>query len=228
MGNAPSLQFFIKHAKLMNWKALLVSYLFSLFFAQTADCQFTYGFKAGANYSSLSLLQYENPAAYTFEQSPGFHAGAVLDKYFDEWMSVRAEFIFNARSTKYALASGTTTGSKLNFPTLAVPVLLRIKFLKHGLLLAGGQMDMRLGDVKAPFVTPKERLELGVLAGLGFETPKGFGLDVRYVHGMMPAILSPAPETARPSASDQLGFSRSIQVSLEYRFLQKEDEYYFY
>lgn len=212
----------------MNWKALLAFCLFFLFFTQTADCQWTCGFKAGANYSTLSLLQYQNPAAFTFEQSPGFQAGVVFDKYFDEWMTLRAELLFNARSTKYALASGNTTGSKLNFPTLAVPVLLRIKFLEHGLLLAGGQMDVRLGDLKTPFVTPKERYELGVLAGFGFETPKGFGLDVRYLYGLMPAALSPAPENARPSASDQLAFSRSIQVSVEYRFSQKEEEYYFY
>ncbi len=215
----------------MKWKTTLPLFFF---FATAAAAQIQLGAKAGASYMNLHLLEYQSVAGSTFAPRPGLQVGVFADKFFDDWMSLRAELLVSYRSVEYtpvALAPRgsnpgdlpTAASAKLNLAMASLPLLLRVRFGGSVILTTGIELDYHLNQPDANFKRPKEAYELGLIGGLGFEFLQDFGLELRYFHGMMPTVEARPPAGSPGGTSCQLGFSRGVQLIVEYRFGREEE-----
>jgi len=80
---------------------LFVLFGFSIISAQ----EFSYGFKAGLNFSKVTtedIEQFDGQDLEDFTQNSGFHLGAVLHTKFSDYFGVSVEFLFSQKGGRYA------------------------------------------------------------------------------------------------------------------------------
>lgn len=176
--------------------AFLLFSAFTISFASQAQI----GVKLGANLSNLSGdLQNED-----FNQNKlGFVGGLSynIPLSSDDFISVQPELLYSQKGFKYAdykfVQNGMnyTREGKLNYNYLDLPILLKIN--AGGFFFEGGpQVSYLLGiqdktevtgptgiDTEASRKINKDgmaKLEIGYAAGLGYMTPFGFSIGLRY------------------------------------------------
>ena len=81
-----------------------LSLLFIFAFTATTFAQFSYGFKAGLNFSQLSAESEVNDTGEdleNFNDATGFHIGAIFNYKFVDAFGLRAELMFSQKGTEY-------------------------------------------------------------------------------------------------------------------------------
>lgn len=180
---------------------LLVAGLsFSLAQAQTAKI----GLKGGINYSNVAG-DLENESIY--ENKIGFNGGLTTNFSLtdDNFLSIQPELLYSQKGYQYRdeefttlLGSKVTRKGKRNFNYLDLPVLLKIN--AGGLFFEGGPQAsylLSIRDNTEETVNGSENknhqkiekgdiaeLEIGYVAGLGFQAANGVSLGVRYNGGI--------------------------------------------
>ncbi|GAB3841257.1 porin family protein [Hymenobacter jeollabukensis] len=166
----------MKSALILLGAALLLSP------AATAQ-QLRFGAKVGLNYSDSRLRGVTNDGT---EAIFSYHLGAVGRYSFgpDAFWNVQAELLYSRKGDNYTPRGGTGVAQRrLNY--LDLPVLAKIN--AHGLMFeAGPQIGYLVGasyDTGAG--TSHDRsgfrpVQLGYVAGVGYELPSGYSLTIRY------------------------------------------------
>lgn len=195
--------------------------------APTAHCQLTYGLKIGGNCSTLHLLAYNYPSAYDYSWDIGAQGGMVFDWYLDDWASLQFDALIGVRRMGFSALTDEVSENVLALSRLSTQAFLRLTPFRGVSGLIGGGFDFRFSDAQAPFLNAREPYELSIGCGLAARVTDHLRLEMRYLHGLMPAALAPAAPSdfnantiVRPSASAQRAYGRSAQVSAVY-FFQK-------
>lgn len=205
--------------------ALLFIAVLSISFAQA---QAKFGVKGGINYSNLSgdlITEDANQSKVGF--LGGITANFPLSS--DNFISVQPELLYSQKGYQFQNDKITINGAeysfkgKRNFNYLDLPVLLRVN--AGGLFFEGGpqasyllgirdnrEVELNGDDTKEWDKVEKDQLaelEIGYVAGLGFQAANGLSLGLRYNGSINALAKDDADElaNARHSAFQlQLGY----------------------
>jgi len=177
---------------------LLLVALFSFSFAQA---QVKLGVKGGINYSNVAgNLQDE----INYDNKVGFLGGvtANIPLVGDGFLSLQPELLYSQKGYQYLDQEVTINNAKYslkgkrNFNYLDLPVLLRVN--AAGLIFEAGPQASYLLAIRDKTETENEgtgnddktrmkiekdnlaELEIGYVAGVGYQTPMGVGIGLRY------------------------------------------------
>jgi len=164
--------------KLLFLSFILVSVnCFSQGFGKGIVSRLTFGVKGGANYSDFSGANFET------EGLVGFHGGALVNFKISDHFSIEEDFLFSYQGAK---TKNNLFGDKtVKMYYLAVPIMLKYRPIGGLYLELGTQSSILLKKVDATvdgkFAKP---IDMGVAAGIGYQTKSGLGLGVRYIAGL--------------------------------------------
>lgn len=157
--------------KLLCAAALLLCAQFS--FAQS----FSIGPKAGLNISNYTGGNIESDALV------GYHLGGILNYGFGEVFSIQPEVLFSTQGAKVD-RNGNKADFKISYVT--IPVMLKFKARGGFFVEFGPQVGFRTSsDIGGQTINNfAKNLDLAAGAGLGYQSPIGLGVGVRYVAGL--------------------------------------------
>ncbi|MBC6613120.1 PorT family protein [Hymenobacter sp. BT507] len=136
------------------------------------------GVKAG-----LSLTSFVGDDAIGTRYKPGFHGGGLLELSLDKNLSVQPELLVSMKGSRYE-----NTNLRYNITYLDVPVMLKYKL--DGLFLEVGPQfgfrsdsELKTNSASIKWKNHTRDVDLGYAVGLGYETPKGALVGLRYNGG---------------------------------------------
>jgi len=157
--------------KLLLAAALLIS-------VQSAFAQkFSIGPKAGLNISNYTGGDIESDALV------GYHLGGIINYGFGKVFSLQPEVLFSTQGAKVNNA-GNKSDFKISYVT--VPVMFKFKTNGGFYVEFGPQAGFRT-STNIPDQTINnfaKNLDLAAAAGIGYHSPIGLGVGVRYVAGL--------------------------------------------
>ncbi len=185
----------------------------AILIATIAYSQISLGLKAGVNISNFTGGDFE-----AIEKSPltTFHAGGLVHIKFGH-LVLQPELLFSEQGAKLKKAD---VESDFKISYLNIPIMVQWEFDGGFYLEAGPQGGFKVSEnvpdsIQGDFVKSGD-LSFGL--GLGFHSPKGFGIGGRYLVG-----LSKIGEF--DSANIDPDFKNAvIQFSIFYTFFGKKKE----
>ncbi|CAG5067855.1 hypothetical protein DYBT9623_00582 [Dyadobacter sp. CECT 9623] len=157
--------------KLLFVAVLLVS-------VQSAFAQsFSIGPKAGLNISNYTGGNIESDALV------GYHLGGIINYGFGKVFSIQPEVLFSTQGAKVD-NNGARSDFKISY--VNVPVMLKFKTNGGFYVEFGPQAGFRTSsDVPDQTINNfAKNLDLSAAAGIGYQSPIGLGLGVRYIAGL--------------------------------------------
>jgi hypothetical protein len=158
-------------------KKLLVAFvlLVSVHFAEAQT--FSIGPKAGLNISNYTGGNIESDALV------GYHLGGMLNYGFGNVFSIQPEVLFSTQGAKVQ-SNGKKSDFKISYVT--IPVMLKFKTNGGFYFEVGPQVGFRSSsDIPDQTINNfAKNLDLAAGAGIGYQSPIGLGLGVRYVAGL--------------------------------------------
>jgi hypothetical protein len=151
------------------------------------------GIKGGIN-----LYKISSDDNIVYDQITGFHLGLLGHIHLDSQWAVQPELVYSSQGAK----SGATE-HKLDY--INVPVLLQYMFDNGFRLQAGPQLGLLVRADNDDL----NSIDLGLGMGISYVVPStGFGLDVRYNHGLSNINKNDAVKS----------FNRGVQLGVFYIF----------
>jgi hypothetical protein len=151
----------------------------SLFFSvQTAFAQkFSIGPKAGLNISNYTGGDIESDALV------GYHLGGIINYGFGKVFSIQPEVLFSTQGAKVD-NNGNKSDFKISYVT--VPVMFKFKTNGGFYVEFGPQAGFRTStDIPDQTINNfAKNLDLAAAGGIGYQSPIGLGVGVRYVAGL--------------------------------------------
>jgi hypothetical protein len=154
---------------------LAVALLFSV---QSAFSQsFSIGPKAGLNISNYTGGDIESKALV------GYHLGGIINYGFGNVFSIQPEVLFSTQGAKVN-RGGNESDFKISYVT--VPIMLKFKTNGGFYVEFGPQAGFRTSsDIPDQTINNfAKNLDLAAAAGIGYQSPIGLGVGVRYVAGL--------------------------------------------
>ena len=150
------------------------------------------GIKGGIN-----MYRINSDDNVVYDQITGFHVGLLGHIHLDKQWAVQPELVYSTQGAKIA-------GVEQKLDYINIPVLLQFMFDNGFRLQAGPQLGLLVGaDNKNDFNTT----DLGIGLGISYVVPStGFGIDVRYNHGLSNINKSDAVKS----------FNRGFQLGVFY------------
>jgi hypothetical protein len=168
-------EYFINLISIMKKLLFAIAMFFSV---QSAFAQsFSIGPKAGLNISNYTGGDIESDALV------GYHLGGILNFGFGKVFSLQPEVLFSTQGAKVRNGS-TKSDFKISYVT--IPVMLKFKSSAGFYFEVGPQVGFRTSS-NIPDQTIDnfaKNLDLAAAAGIGYQSPIGLGLGVRYVAGL--------------------------------------------
>ena len=141
-----------------------------------------FGIKAG-----LNLANQTNTDANNRKNLVGAAAGLMADFSFSDLISLHPEVLFSQKGVKYE-DGGTTIKSRRTY--IDVPLLLRVKadglFFEAGPqvgFLAAQKYEINNNTISTS-TNGIRKVDVGYIAGVGYQLPQGLELGVRYNGGI--------------------------------------------
>ncbi|MCE7063910.1 porin family protein [Dyadobacter sp. CY326] len=145
---------------------------------QSASAQsFSIGPKAGLNFSNYTGGDIESDALV------GYHLGGVINYGFGKVFSIQPEVLFSTQGAKVNNA-GSKSDFKISYVT--IPVMFKFKTAGGFYVEFGPQAGFRT-STNIPDQTINnfaKNLDLAAAGGIGYQSPIGLGVGVRYVAGL--------------------------------------------
>jgi len=158
-------------------KKLLVAFVLfaSVHFAEAQT--FSIGPKAGLNISNYTGGNIESDALV------GYHLGGMLNYGFGKVFSIQPEVLFSTQGAKVQ-NNGTKSDFKISYVT--IPVMLKFKSNGGFYVEFGPQVGFRSSsDIPDQTINNfAKNLDLAAGAGIGYQSPIGLGVGVRYIAGL--------------------------------------------
>ena len=171
-----------------------------------------FGIKAGVNLASLTNNNTESK-----KNLVGFAAGLMADFSFSDLISLHPEVLFSQKGVKYTRGGGGYSGgnntAQVRTNYIDVPLLLRVK--ADGLFFEAGPQVGFLASQKfevnnttiSTSTDGTRKVDVGYIAGVGYQLPQGLELGVRYNGGISDLSDPSAGEKTRNSVFQfQLGY----------------------
>ena len=154
---------------------------FSLVFLVSANLCFAQSFslgpKAGLNISNYTGGNIESDALV------GYHIGGMLNYGFGDVFSIQPEVLFSTQGAKVR-NNGNQSDFKINYIT--IPIMLKFKASSGLYFEFGPQAGFRASsDIPDQTINNfAKKLDLAAAAGIGYQSPIGLGVGVRYIAGL--------------------------------------------
>ncbi len=198
----------MKKSMLVLTAMLFSSYVFS---QNTA-----FGLKAGVNFSNLKVEKNDFDISNS-KYNTAFHGGAFAHVHVSDRFAIQPELVYSSQGGKYS-GNGETYTTNLSY--VNIPVLAQVMFGEGFRLQAGPQLGF-LVSAKSKYdseeVSIKDNykgIDISFPIGLGYLMSSGFGLDARWVPGLM--------DVNKNSSESNIGVSNNVfQVGLFYQFPMK-------
>jgi len=150
----------------------------------------TLGVKGGLNFNNI-----HNDNNTSFDQRTGFNIGLLGHIHRNSQWAVQPELVYSAQGAK-----------NHNLGYLNLPVLLQYMFDNGFRIQAGPQLGLMVSSDNDNAYKP---IDIALSVGVSYVVPStGFGLDLRYNHGL----------TDISESSDVKSTNRGIQFGLFYLF----------
>ncbi|NML65151.1 PorT family protein [Hymenobacter sp. RP-2-7] len=186
--------------------------------AQQATPSLAVGLKGGASLTSLT-----NRSLASNRDLCGFHAGVTATRTFTRTFALQAELLYSQKGTRDEVVVGSTHyDNRQRLHYLDLPVVARLHvgnaYLEAGpqlglLLLARGHYEGPGPGAGAGDQTVSDyfhRVDLGYVAGIGYQVPGGPGLGLRYNGGLLNAVNN--------NFSGSAVRNRALQLYVSYQF----------
>jgi hypothetical protein len=151
---------------------------------------FQLGIKGGGNLSDF--LSGSNPSQASFSAIAGWNAGVFLNFWLGNHFAIAPELLY---TTEGAGIKTTTTGNNgtvtlnnnLNLRYVSLPLMAKLRFTGGFYIEAGPEVSLNVSsstweDQSVKNVTTNA--ELGAAAGIGYQSPIGLGVSLRYTVGL--------------------------------------------
>jgi len=157
-------------------------------YAQT----FQWGIKAGGN---LTTFLSSNTSTYnSYSATAGWNAGIFTNFWFDsgQHFAIAPELLYTTAGAEVSVGTSGNTGtatskSNLNLAYMNIPVFAKYKFTGGFYLETGPEISFNVSsaqwqDQSVKNLTNGSDFLWGL--GLGYQSPVGFGIDLRYNQGL--------------------------------------------
>lgn len=162
---------------------LLVLFILGISTNNFAQNKTTFGLKAGVNFTGF------HTGTSTYTGQFGVNAGATLEHRITRIISIQPELIFNQKGGDYTISGNDMViraTSKLNY--LDIPLMAKINILENLNFQLGPQIGFLLSEKteygSEEIDTAPEFLDLGINAGLGYQTKSRIFVQARYSYGI--------------------------------------------
>lgn len=157
-------------------KLLIVAVLLASVQSSFAQ-SFSIGPKAGLNISNYTGGDIESDALV------GYHLGGVINYGFGKVFSIQPEVLFSTQGAKVD-NQGARSDFRISYVT--VPVMLKFKTNGGFYVEFGPQAGFRTStDIPDQTINNfAKNLDLAAAGGIGYQSPIGLGVGVRYVAGL--------------------------------------------
>lgn len=181
----------------------------------TALAQWSYGVRAGANFSTYK----SKPLDPKFAVGP--HLGGFVTYSVNSIFGLQGELLYSMQGCRYEVSASALNPDEIVMFSrrthyLNLPVLARFQLGRKFHFLLGPQFGVLLGaeekGVEGGYVrmSGTRLFDVGLFGGLGYAFNEHLELDIRYVHGFLPAFDYYGAEYKL--------LNRNLQLSLGYRF----------
>jgi Outer membrane protein beta-barrel domain len=152
---------------------------------------FQLGIKGGGNLSDF--LSEGSPSQASFSAIAGWNAGVFLNFWLGNHFAIAPELLYTTEGagikTTTAGDNGTTVtlNNNLNLRYVSLPLMAKLRFTGGFYIEAGPEVSLNVSsstweDQSVKNVT--NNAELGAAAGIGYQSPIGLGVSLRYTVGL--------------------------------------------
>ena len=151
---------------------------------------FQLGIKGGGNLSDF--LSGGNPSQASFSAIAGWNAGVFLNFWLGNHFAIAPELLY---TTEGAGIKTTTTGNNetltlnnnLRLRYVSLPLMAKLRFTGGFYVEAGPEVSLNVSSSAWENQSVKDatnNAELGAAAGIGYQSPIGLGVSLRYSVGL--------------------------------------------
>jgi hypothetical protein len=149
--------------------------------------QLHFGIKGGASYTKLNGIDHDQLTSASNAYRPGFHAGAVAEIAVTNHLFIQPELLYSQKGGRNKLAHGYQT----IFSYLDLPILAKIATGKTGAFVEAGpqlgyviRATSKANDYSYQVRDLYEKVDIGYVAGLGYQLASGPFVGLRYNGGI--------------------------------------------
>jgi len=151
---------------------------------------FQLGIKGGGNLSDF--ISGSNSSQSSFSAIAGWNAGVFVNFWLGNHFAIAPEILYTTAGagikTTTAGDNGTVTvNSNLNLRYLSLPLMAKVRFTGGFFLEAGPEVSLNVSSSAWEDQSVKSatnNAELGAAAGIGYQSPVGLGVSLRYNVGL--------------------------------------------
>jgi hypothetical protein len=151
---------------------------------------FQLGIKGGGNLSDF--LSGNNSSQTSFSAQAGWNAGVFVNFWLGNHFAIAPELLY---TTEGAGIKTTTTGdngtvtvnNNLHLRYVSLPVMAKLRFTGGFYIEAGPEVSLNVSSSAWEDQSVKDvtnNAELGAAAGIGYQSPIGLGVSLRYTAGL--------------------------------------------
>lgn len=172
----------------------------------------TFGLKGGLNISYISNY-YEEPA--NPKSKIGFNAGVFYNQSLNEKLKIQPELLYSSKGMKYKY--GTE-----EFSYLSLPVFIQYSIVPNLYIEAGPEISYLLSS-KDKFngnedyygetidnMEDMKKIDFGLGLGLGYNITNEFGVNARYVQGLL--------DVYKETTEGDIAKNSVLQIGVYYKF----------
>jgi hypothetical protein len=151
---------------------------------------FQLGIKGGGNLSDF--LSAQNPNQTSFSALAGWNAGVFVNFWLGNHFAIAPEVLYSTAGagikTTATNNNGTVTvNNNLNLRYVSLPLMAKLRFTGGFYMEAGPQVSLNVSSSAWEDQSVKNltnNAELGAAAGIGYQSPIGLGISLRYTVGL--------------------------------------------
>jgi hypothetical protein len=151
---------------------------------------FQLGIKGGGNLSDFLSTQNQNQSSYS--ALAGWNAGVFVNFWLGNHFAIAPEVLYTTEGagikTTAAGANGiVTVNNDLNLRYISLPLMAKLRFTGGFYLEAGPQVSLNVSSSAWEDQSVRQltnNAEFGAAAGIGYQSPIGLGVSLRYTAGL--------------------------------------------
>ena len=151
---------------------------------------FQLGIKGGGNLSDFLSAQNQNQSS--FSAIAGWNAGVFVNFWLGNHFAIAPELLYTTegagiKSTTAGNNGTVTLNDNLNLRYISLPLMAKLRFTGGFYIEAGPEVSLNVSSSAWENQSVKDvtnNAELGSAAGIGYQSPIGLGVSLRYTVGL--------------------------------------------
>jgi Outer membrane protein beta-barrel domain len=151
---------------------------------------FQLGIKGGGNLSDFLSTQNQNQSSYS--ALAGWNAGVFVNFWMGNHFAIAPEVLYSTAGAGIKTTTTTPNGiinvnNDLNLCYVSLPLMAKLRFTGGFYMEAGPQVSLNVSSSAWEDQSVRDltnNAELGAAAGIGYQSPIGLGVSLRYTVGL--------------------------------------------